>query len=226
MQKIKKYTPYYRVSTKKQEKSGLGLQAQRNIVLTYLSSDLKKLDNEFVEVESGKKDNRVQLQKAIDYCKQKGNTLLIPKLDRLSRNVAFIFKLRDEKVDFVCCDIPDANTLTIGIFATLAQHERELISSRTKQALAAKKKQGFQLGTPENLTDAARKKGTAAIKEKASKNRNNRRASNYIVSMRDSGMKYQEIANQLNTDGFRTARDKYFTPTAVRRLYMRKKYFV
>jgi len=224
MQENKKYTPYYRVSTKKQGKSGLGLKAQRNIVLTYLSSDLKKLDNEFVEVESGKKDNRIQLQKAIDYCKQKGNTLLIPKLDRLSRNVAFIFKLRDEKVDFICCDIPDANTLTIGIFATLAQHERELISSRTKQALAAKKQQGFKLGTPKNLTDAARKKGTAAIKEKARKNRNNKRASNYIVSMRDAGMKYQEIANRLNTDGFRTARDKYFTPTAVRRLYIRKKH--
>lgn len=226
MMENKKYTPYYRVSTEKQGKSGLGLHAQRNIVLSYISNDLEKLDGEFVEVESGKKDNRIQLQNAIDYCKQKGNTLLIPKLDRLSRNVAFIFKLRDEKVDFVCCDIPDANTLTIGIFATLAQHERELISSRTKQALAAKKEQGFKLGTPENLTDDARKKGTEAIIEKAKENRNNKRASNYIVSMRDSGMKYQEIADQLNIDGFRTARDKYFTPTAVRRLYMRRKKFI
>ncbi len=220
MSDSKIYTPYYRVSTEKQGRSGLGLEAQKNIVQNFIPS-LAQLDGEFIEVESGKNNNRIQLQLAIDYCKQKGNTLLIPKLDRLSRNVAFIFKLRDEKVDFLCCDIPDANTLTIGIFASLAQHERELISSRTKAALQAKKRQGFKLGSPDNLTNLARAKGSIAIKEKALANANNRRASGYIKQLRDMGMTYREIAGKLNTEGFRTAKGKLFEAMSVKRLYDR-----
>lgn len=216
---MKIYTPYYRVSTKEQGKSGLGLQAQKDAVLKFVSHDASVLDGEFQEVESGKNNRRVELQKAIDYCKQKGTTLLIAKLDRLSRNASFIFKLRDEKVDFVCCDIPDANTLTIGIFATLAQHERELISKRTRDALKAKKDQGFKLGKPENLSDMARQKAWAACRQKALDNQNNRRATGYIKRLRDSGMTYQAVATQLNMEGFRTARDKYFTPMAVKRLH-------
>lgn len=217
---IKIFTPYYRVSTEKQGRSGLGLDAQRNIVKNFIPNH-NQLDGEFTEVESGKNNNRVQLQLAIDYCKQKGNTLLIPKLDRLSRNVAFIFKLRDEKVDFVCCDIPDANTLTIGIFASLAQHERELISARTKAALQAKKRQGFKLGTPANLTDAARAKAWEANRQKALANTNNRRASGYIKQLRGSEMTYQEIATKLNAEGFRTARGKLFAAMSIKRLYDR-----
>jgi len=212
------YTPYYRVSTEKQGKSGLGLEAQRQIVLQFISNNTNVLDNEFVEIESGKNNNRLQLQKAIDYCKEKNTILLIPKLDRLSRNVAFIFKLRDEQVNFVCCDIPDANTLTIGIFATLAQYERELISSRTKAALAAKKRQGFKLGTPANLDQAARAKGCAANQLKARENTNNRRAKGYIEHLRQSGMTFRAIAEKLHEEGFRTARDKKFTAMAVKRL--------
>lgn len=107
-------------------------------------------------MESGKKNNRPQLLAAIEYARKVKATLIIAKLDRLSRNASFIFTLRDSGVDFVCADMPDANTLTIGIFAVLAQHERELISSRTKAALQMKKKQGVKLGKPENLTDQAR----------------------------------------------------------------------
>jgi DNA invertase Pin-like site-specific DNA recombinase len=197
----------------------LRLQAQKDAVLKFVSHDSNVLDGEFQEVESGKNNRRVELQKAIDYCKQKGTTLLIAKLDRLSRNASFIFKLRDEKVDFVCCDIPDANTLTIGIFANLAQHERELISKRTRDALQSKKAQGFKLGKPENLSDEARHKALAACRQKALDNQNNRRATGYIKRLRDSGMTYQAVATQLNTEGFRTAQDKFFTPMAVRRLY-------
>lgn len=218
---MKKYTPYYRVSTKKQGRSGLGLQAQKDAVLQFVSNDITTLDGEFMEVESAKNNERIELQKAIDHSKRSGTTLLIAKLDRLSRNAAFIFKLRDEKVDFVCCDLPDANTLTIGIFATLAQHERELISKRTKEALQAKKKQGFKLGSPQNLTNEARQKGWASIKHKARMNANNKRASGYISQLRQSEMSFQIIADKLNVEGFRTARNKFFTPMAVKRLYDR-----
>jgi DNA invertase Pin-like site-specific DNA recombinase len=128
------------------------------------------------------------LERAIDHAKRIRGTLLIAKLDRLSRNAGFIFALRDSGVDFVCVDMPDANTLTIGIFAVLAQHERELISSRTKAALQAKKAQGARLGKPENLTPMARKKGELSRIEKAATNENNRRAAAMIESYRDKGM--------------------------------------
>jgi hypothetical protein len=105
-----------------------------------------------VEIESGKKNHRPQLLAAIAEARQAGATLLIAKLDRLSRNAGFIFALRDSGVDFVCCDMPDANTLTVGLFAVIAQHERETISKRTKDALAAKKARGTQLGSPQNFT--------------------------------------------------------------------------
>src|SRR5688572_20704691 len=142
MEKI--YTAYYRVSTSEQGQSGLGLAAQRQAVERFVNcSDC--IVAEYVEVESGKKDMRPQLAAAIAKAKATGSTLIISKLDRLSRNAAFIFTLRDSGVDFIAADMPEANTLTIGIFAVMAQHEREAISSRTKAALAAKKAQGHKL---------------------------------------------------------------------------------
>lgn len=137
----KKYVAYYRVSTKKQGQSGLGLVAQKQQVSHYLSGK-GKIINEFVEVESGKKDTRPKLQEAIMVAKENDAILVIAKIDRLARSVSFIFSLRDSGVKFECADMPEANTLSIGIFATLAQYERELISQRTKAALAAKKAQG------------------------------------------------------------------------------------
>ena len=131
---------------------------------------------EFTEVESGKNNQRVQLATAIDRAKKENAVLVIAKLDRLSRNASFIFTLRDSGVNFQCVDMPDANTLTIGIFATLAQHERELISSGTKAALNAKIAQGAKLGKPENLTSNAQAKGVASNVARAKANENNRRA--------------------------------------------------
>ncbi|WP_317128928.1 recombinase family protein [Hymenobacter metallicola] len=150
----KKYIPYYRVSTQKQGASGLGLEAQQAAVQSFVTS-AGHVVGEFVEVESGKKNQRPQLAAAIAAARQHGAVLLIAKLDRLSRNAGFIFALRDSGVEFVCCDMPDANTLTVGLFAVIAQHERETIAKRTKDALAAKKARGAQLGTPANLTPAA-----------------------------------------------------------------------
>ena len=214
------YVAYYRVSTKQQGKSGLGLEAQKAEVNRYLKAD-DTIIKEFTEVSSGKNDQRVEIAKAIEYCIKNDATLLIAKLDRLSRNVSFIFQLRDSKVNFVCCDIPDANTLTIGIFATMAQHEREIISKRTKAALAARKAKGLPLGTPKNLTDSGRQKAWAVNREKAASNDNNNRAAMLIAEYKKQGMTLQAIADKLNTNNFRTSTGKQFHKTTVTRIYER-----
>ncbi|MHA6250039.1 recombinase family protein [Pontibacter sp. CAU 1760] len=217
---MKQYIAYFRVSTKKQGESGLGMEAQQFAVRKFLK-ERDFIVKEYVEVESGKRNNRVQLQAAIDHAKRIRATLLIAKLDRLSRNAGFIFALRDSGVDFVCADMPDANTLTIGIFAVLAQHERELISSRTKAALQAKKDQGHKLGKPENLTPMARIRSLRSRVDKAAMNENNRRASALIQSYRGQGMNWTEIADKLNEAGFKASRGGEFQVTQVQRIYQR-----
>jgi DNA invertase Pin-like site-specific DNA recombinase len=138
-----KWVSYLRVSTDKQGESGLGIEAQRKAVETYLNGGSWTLAQEFVEVESGKRsNNRPQLAAALAACKKLKAKLVVAKLDRLARNVAFISKLMESGVEFVACDFPHANKLTIHILAAVAEHERELISSRTKAALAAAKERG------------------------------------------------------------------------------------
>jgi DNA invertase Pin-like site-specific DNA recombinase len=216
---MKSYVTYLRVSTQKQGQSGLGLEAQRYAVQAF--SQGTTIVGEFVEVESGKKNARPQLASAIALAKAKGATLLIAKLDRLSRNAGFIFQLRDTGVDFVCCDMPDANTLTVGIFAVLAQHERELISQRTKAALAAKKTQGAQLGTPANLTREATQKGRASNQCNALTNEQNERAAAHILLLKEKGFNYSHIAEKLNALRFLTRTGKQFRAEQVKRLYLR-----
>ena len=214
-----KYVAYYRVSTKSQGNSGLGLEAQRIAVKQFIKSN--SIIEEFTEVESGKNNNREQLHAAIKCAKNNNAKLIIAKLDRLSRNAGFIFALRDSGVDFVCADIPDANTLTIGIFAVLAQHERELISSRTKAALQAKKHQGITLGTPNNLTHEHRLKAYQLRSEIAKNNENNKRAAALIKSYRSQGMNWSAIANELNNAGFKTSQGKSFQVVQVQRIFRR-----
>jgi len=216
---MKSYVAYLRVSTQKQGQSGLGLEAQRAAVQAFVQST--SLLGEFVEVESGKKNQRPQLVAAIALAKAKGATLLIAKLDRLSRNAGFIFQLRDTGVDFVCCDMPDANTLTVGLFAVLAQHERELISQRTKAALAAKKARGAQLGTPANLTPTATQKGRDRNQANARTNEHNDRAAAHILLLREKGFNYSQIAEKLNALRFLTRTGKVFGAEQVKRLYLR-----
>jgi DNA invertase Pin-like site-specific DNA recombinase len=149
--------------------------------------------------------------------------LVIAKLDRLSRNAGFIFALKDSGVDFVCADMPDANTLTIGIFATLAQHERELIGERTRKALATKKQQGFKLGSPQNMTSLAQQKGVAAIKAKAATNLNNQRALLTVKGYASQDKTLQQIADELNASGFRTAKGHLLQRVHIHRLLAKLK---
>lgn len=211
-----KYVPYYRVSTAGQGKSGLGLSAQQDIVQRFLKSGDSLLE-EFVEVESGKRADRPQLAAAIAHAKLHKARLLIAKLDRLSRNVSFIFSLRNAEVDFVACDIPDANTLTVGIMAVLAQHERELIGERTRAALMAKKAQGHKLGMP-NITPEVTRRGLEVRQLNARANLANRQASELIRLYRKDGLTYRAIAEQLNQMGYRTRRGQEFLAMSVKRL--------
>jgi DNA invertase Pin-like site-specific DNA recombinase len=217
---MKKYIAYYRVSTAKQGKSGLGLEAQRGAVKAFTKCE-DCVIAEFIEVESGKKNNRIQLAAAIAKVKATGSTLVIAKLDRLSRNAAFIFTLRDSGVDFVCVDMPDANTLTIGVFASMAQHEAELISQRTKAALQAKKLQGHILGTPANLTVEARLKGLEVRRNKALTSKENRQAIDIIVREKEAGKSFRQIVDKLNSLGYITSQGKAFGVSSVHKLYMR-----
>ena len=148
----------------------------------------------------------------------RSGVLLIAKLDRLTRNVAFIFTLRDSGAQFVCADMPEANTLTIGVMATMAQHEREVIGDRTRKALAEKKRAGFILGKPENLTAAAMQKGLAVRQQNARSNEHNRRAAALASSLRGAGQNWSEVARMLNEHGFCTRRGKRFQAVQVQRL--------
>ena len=214
-----KYVSYFRVSTKEQGNSGLGLEAQKEAVKRFTNNCTDCIIYEFIEVASGKNDNRIELTKAIEYAKKNDATLLIAKLDRLSRNAAFIFQLRDAKVKFVCCDMPDANTMNIGIFATMAQHERELISSRTKAALDAKKAQGAKLGNPRGFIGQDR--ATETKRAKAERNLNSESTKRLKATVKDiielAGFKKEKlslsiIANKLNDNNFKTMTGKSFTP--------------
>ena len=216
---MKAYVAYLRVSTQQQGQSGLGLEAQRAAVSAFASA--AHLVAEFVEVESGKQNQRPQLAAAMALAKAKGATLLIAKLDRLSRNAGFIFALRDSGVAFVCCDMPDANTLTVGLFAVIAQHERETISQRTTAALRAKKARGAQLGTPANLTPAAAQKGRDRNQANAHANEHNERAAAHILLLHEKGFNYSQMAEKLNALRFLTRTGKAFRAEQVKRLYLR-----
>lgn len=144
---IKKAIAYFRVSTDRQGKSGLGLEAQHQAVHLFAQREGYQVTAEFTEIESGKKNNRPELLAALLQCKKHKATLIIAKLDRLGRNVAFIANLMESKVDFLAVDNPHANRLMIHMLAAFAEHEREQISARTKVALQAAKRRGVQLGT-------------------------------------------------------------------------------
>jgi DNA invertase Pin-like site-specific DNA recombinase len=217
---MSQFIAYYRVSTIRQGQSALGLEAQRSSVLSFLNKRI--LLKEFTDIETGKNDNRPQLLQAIELAKQTGSTLLIAKLDRLSRNLTFISTLMDAKVKFICADMPDANELTIHIFGALAQWERIRISERTKGALQELKKRGKKLGTPENFTDSVRKMGPIKMTENANANSNNQKSKKLINLLNRDGKSLRQIAFELNDAGFKTSKGHQFKPEQVRRLITSK----
>lgn len=209
-----KYIAYYRVSTKRQGESGLGLKAQKQSVESYLSPEL--IDAEFIEVESGTaKGYRPKLAEAIQLCKKHDATLVIAKLDRLARNVSFVSSLMDSKVKFLAVDNPHATPLTIHILSAVAQDEAQRISTRIKEGLAQSKK---TLGNPQHLTDKARLKGLEMIKHKAKNNPHNQRALAFVKMMDYKNLKLREIAEALNSNGFKTSKGKTFTTTHIIRI--------
>lgn len=213
------YVAYYRVSTQKQGVSGLGLEAQQNAVECFCKG--ANIVGEFVEIESGKKDTRPQLNAAIAQAKATGARLIVAKLDRLSRNVAFTSALLKSGIDFVCCDIPGANKLTIHLIAAIAENEREMISERTRAALAAKKARGAKLGAPDGANFAkgnAVAKSVATRKAKAVENENTRRASAFAKNLKANGATLRFIASELNKAGFQTANGRAFFAASVSRL--------
>ena len=163
----RQYIAYYRVSTKDQEEDGHGLDAQRNAVERYLEAHGGHLADEYTEVESGKKSDRPELGSAINECRQRRATLLIAKLDRLARNVHFITGLIESKVDFVCCDNPHANKVMIQMLAVFAEFERDRISERTKEGLAAAKAKGVKLGNPDLETLNRRHRAEADVRARS-----------------------------------------------------------
>jgi DNA invertase Pin-like site-specific DNA recombinase len=212
-----KVVTYLRVSTKTQK---LGIDSQRSICQHFINSDSHELIKEFSEKKSGKNANRPQLLKAIQFCLENDCHLMVAKIDRLARDVEDTFKIMKQlKGKLLSCDIPQLDTLTLGIFASLAQRERELISIRTKAALKVLKDKGVKLGSPQNMTAEGREKGWATNIAKAKENKNNQRALVVIKELRDKGESYRDIAAKLNDNGFVTSRGNSFKPTTVMRLY-------
>jgi DNA invertase Pin-like site-specific DNA recombinase len=219
---MKKYIAYYRVSRKEQGISGLGLSAQRTSVTAYAKAQDGIIIEEYTEVETGtNKRERIEIHKAIARAKQMGAVLAIAKLDRLARQVSFVSSLLDSGIEFVAVDMPTANNFTIHIFSALAEQEAKLISSRTKQALAELKSSGMVLGTPKNLDSIARAKGVQKIKENATNNDRNRQAQSVIMSCKEKGMSYRQIAEYLNQLNFKTRYGNLFMAPTVHQLYTR-----
>ena len=220
-----KIVSYLRVSTVKQGQSGLGLEAQAAAIDAYVEHRRARILGRFVEVESGKHNDRPELVKALHLAKVTGATLVIAKLDRLSRNAAFLLALQDSGVKFVAADMPEANELTVGIMALVAQQEREAISRRTKEALRAAKARGRRLGNP-NGAEALRRAqrgnaaGVEAIKRQADRHAENLRpvidalAKDHIASL-------GAIATALNDRGMLTPRGGRWHKSSVQNLLAR-----
>jgi len=236
---MKRFVTYFRVSTAKQGESGLGLQAQRNSVGNYIQGK-GEIIGDFTEVETGtRKKKRVEIYKAIELAKKEKAVLIVAKLDRLARDVEFTSALFNGGVDFICCDNPNANKLTIQLLSVIAEHEAEVISTRIKDALRVKKdkikngnyinKDGSEmkpvngevrLGNPNGFSDY-QKLGAEKVKENALTNKANIQAMDIICSARKEGMTFQQIADKLNALQYTTRRGKQFKPIQVQRLYKR-----
>jgi len=203
------FVAYYRVSTARQGRSGLGLDAQKRAVTEFLNGGSWELLAEFVEIESGKTDDRPELEQALATCELSGATLVVAKLDRLSRNLAFLAKLQESGARFVAADMPEANELTIHIMAAVAQAERKAISVRTKEALAAARARGVRLGGSRgNLEDLRRgpAKSAEVRSRQAAQRANKVRAQIDAITSDGEHRSLRQIALALNERGIRAPR--------------------
>jgi DNA invertase Pin-like site-specific DNA recombinase len=197
------FIAYYRVSTVQQGRSGLGLEAQQDAIRHFMAGSSGQLVSEYTEVESGRLTDRPQLLAAIAECRRKKARLLIAKLDRLARNAAFLFTLRDSGIEFICADNPAADRLTISILSVFAEHERDMISKRTKEALTAAKARGVKLGNPS--LHLHRASGAAANRTAAISFARNLRP--LLDQLRSQGFtSLRSLAEELNRRAIATAR--------------------
>lgn len=220
-----KVVTYYRVSTAAQGRSGLGLEAQRSAVEAFCHGRSCHILREFTEVESGKRRDRPQLTEALRYAEMTGATLVIAKLDRLSRNAAFLLQLQESGAKFIAADMPEASNLTVGILALVAQQEREAISARTKAALAAAKARGVKLGNPNGaaaIRRAGKGTGAAVGAVKASADAHAARLAPVVAAIRAEGhTSLPAIARELNERHMETPRGGRWHPSSVRNLLAR-----
>ena len=221
-----KYVAYLRVSTQKQGYSGLGLEAQKEIIQNHLR-EITPIA-EYTEIESGRKTDkgRPQLRNALEHCRKEGAVLIVAKLDRLARNVSFLSSLLENDVEIIFCDFPQANKMVLHILAAISQYEAELIATRTKQALAAKKIRGAKLGNPEHLLDKheeAIANSNKTNREKAKRNPNNKRAVAFLKVLVGQDITLNQMAEILNKEGFVTSQGYQFLPSTVYKLIKRYK---
>ena len=206
----------------KQQLSGLGVEAQREIIHNHVKN--KQILAEYIETESGKKSNRPQLLTALAMCRKTNSILIVAKLDRLSRNVAFTSKLLESDVEIIFCDFPQANRLILHIISSIAEYEAGLISQRTKQSLQAKKARGIKLGKSDNLMNKFEQaicNSSRTNKAKADNNPNNMRAIALLRSLSMQGKSLSEMTDLLNKQGFVTSKGCQFQITQVKRLLVR-----
>ncbi len=219
----RRFVTYYRVSTDRQGRSGLGLEAQRRAVVDFISGDVGEVVTEFTEVESGRRADRPELGRAMTACRVHRATLLVAKLDRLARNAHFLLGLKETGIDFLCCDMPAANRLTVGIMAMVAEEEGRMISRRTKAALESAKARGVRLGSPANLTPAGRRKGTQRAAE--ARVEDSRRYATLLTPTLDEiraggAISLRDMAAALNERGIPARRGGMWGPTQVMRVLM------
>ena len=216
----KRYVAYYRVSTERQGRSGLGLDVQKAAVHAFLSSRPHELIVEQVEVESGRNDDRPRLNEAFALCRSHRATLIIAKLDRLARSVAFVSHIMESGVDFIAADFPEANRLTIHILSAVAEHEARMISERTKAALQAAKARGVTLGGDRGNLPAVAAQGALASSLMRTRRADERARdlAPLVASLRLDGCTYREVAAEFQRRGVPPARGDTWTGRKVSRL--------
>lgn len=222
-----KVVAYYRVSTRQQSDSGLGIEGQISSIHDFVKKNKAKLIASYTEVESGTKSDRSEIKKAIAHAKRAQATLVVAKLDRLSRNVAFLSGLMESGVEFVACDNPNANRLTIHILAAVAEEEARVISERTKSALRAYKARGGKLGahipgsrrfTPEETALGCAR---AAVSVTAKADEAYADIFERVIEWRQAGATYWQMADRLNEEGHTTRWGKSWTAPQARRVLIR-----